>query len=109
MSAIPAWAVRGAKVVCVDDAFVSVSDGGLRVGREYQIKRAYCRALRSPVAAATYVDDHRMVQLVGVSCPTSMDGGYALARFRPAVEPKSEVEDLALFRHHLDQRQPVDA
>lgn len=103
MNSIPSWAVRGAKVVCVRT-----------------IDTCAYPEVPYPTVGATYTvarvghGDEDGDAIITVDEIDSRDGegfdvGYSLACFRPAVEPKSEVEDVALFKHHLDQRQPVDA
>jgi|DEB19_MinimDraft_3_1074340.scaffolds.fasta_scaffold118202_1 hypothetical protein len=100
MSGIPSWAVRGAKVVCVLDFTTArtVNDLGYTaipiVGQAYTVRRAYICRYGVPVIALREFE---------------VDQYFDLRGFRPAVALKTESEDLAHFRHHLDQRQPVDA
>lgn len=107
MSGIPAWAVPGAKVVCVDDS-PPTSDKAhfhqkwLQAGNIYVIRAAYVGA-DGEVGVC-------LGEIVSVFRPElGREQGFYLRRFRPAVEPKSEAEDVALFKHHLDQKLPVDA
>ena len=74
--AIPAWAVPGARVVCVD---ASDTEGQLTDRGEYTIVRAYAGFL------------------VLREFPENSQDGWFTTRFRPAVEPKSLEEDTALF------------
>lgn len=97
MSGIPSWATRGAKVVCISESYHDnfVDDVPRPVeGRVYTIREALMRSGKPQV---------RLVEIdAGVA-------SFHTERFRPVVPPKTEAEDLAHFRHHLDQRQPVDA
>lgn len=100
MSSIPSWAFKGAKVVCADAsgqpqlqngaiytvAWAGLGDGMIDLGHGLQAPSVHLEGVE---------------RMFGVP--------FALSRFRPAVEPKSEAEDVALFKHHLDQRKPVDA
>ena len=97
MSGIPAWAVRGAKVVCISDRYHEnfVDDVPRPVcGNVYTIREALVRKGKPQV---------RLIEI------DSGAASFHTNRFRPAVEPKSEAEDLALFRQWLPKSQPVDA
>lgn len=96
MSALPSWARVGAKVVCVDASHGDLYDKGpgLVLGEIYTLR------------AVTDVYGPLCCNVVG----DGFDFGeyMRLDRFRPAVEPKSEVEDLALFKHHLKTPEVVE-
>jgi hypothetical protein len=94
LSGIPAWAVRGAKVVCVDASAQPVrARPQLVKGETYIIDRAYIDV---------FMDDELgpYVDLDGAW------GGWRLDRFRPSVENKTETEDVAMFRDLLTTHQP---
>jgi hypothetical protein len=98
---VPAWATRGAKVVCVRDFREAriVDDIGHRgmpeLGKVYVIFKAEVdRIYHVPVV---YLTEFPSTQ------------GFDLVGFRPAVEPKTEAEDVALFHDIARQKLPVDA
>ena len=96
-ASIPSWVVRGAKVVCISDRYHDnfVDDVPRPVcGNVYTIREALVRKGKPQV---------RLIEI------DSGAASFHTNRFRPAVEPKSEAQDVALFKHHLDQRKPVDA
>ncbi len=99
MSGIPSWARKGVKVVCVDAAS-AVTPGKqvpITVGALYVIERVglYNSSL-NPI-----VDGLPAVWLRGYPNTGDRLGAFLLRRFRPAVEPKTEAEDVALFKRHL--------
>lgn len=79
--AIPAWAVPGARVVCVKP-HKALGSLEVTVNTVYTIRGVY----QNPYG-------------VFLSCMefSDVDDGWYLWRFRPAVEPKSEAHDVALF------------
>lgn len=87
--AIPAWAVPGAKVVCVDDE--SYGDTGVFpvLHEKYTLSRL------------EYFDGRWCAHLKEIARPPRTHSTfvvpYRLSRFRPAAEPKSLEEDTALF------------
>jgi hypothetical protein len=96
---VPSWAVRGAKVVCVDDDWTCDEID---------------TDLPDPVRGETYT-----IEGVDTDDDIDFEGGaglylagfpddafYTIRNFRPLVTTKSEAEDLAHFRHHLTQKTP---
>lgn len=98
----PSWAKIGAKVVYFRDR----PDGmhpevpSPVVGRVYTISRIGMAFNGAGPAIISVEEINSMSPLVG-------ECGYDLADFRPAVEPKSEAEDMSLFRDLI--RQPEHA
>lgn len=98
---IPSWARKGAKVVCVNDAAFPeqigpewMSDTGLREGAIYTIRGlSPCWSGQTGVllAEVVYPVDGRL----------GAEPGYRISRFRPLIEPKTEAQDRAFFRHWL--------
>lgn len=97
---IPAWAVRGAKVVC------QPPDSGGWVGAD-QKGRPSIEPQRGSVYTISEVVLEFVPYLVLAECDP--DDMFRLICFRPAVEPKTEAEDVAMFRDLIDQRQPEKA
>jgi hypothetical protein len=95
--AIPSWAVRGARVVCVaDDWDCDSADADLPdpvVGQTYVID-----------AAEEDLDTVGQVGLYLVGFPD--DAFYCALNFRPVATISTEVEDLAMFRKLLTQNSP---
>lgn len=96
---VPAWAVRGAKCVCV--------------------KREAWRPLehfeRAP-CVPVYGDIYTVRQVVslegGVYLALDQVAGpycFAVCNFRPLVDDQAQERDVAHFRHHLTQNNRVDA
>lgn len=108
MSGIPSWAVRGAKVVAV-----GTPNAGPRVpGANYpEIGGIYTIRKVKPAGYGGCQRDLLMLREIDNSHfkPEPFEPGFPLEAFRPIAPLKTESEDLAHFRHHLDQRQPVDA
>lgn len=115
MSGIPAWVFVGAQVVCVGE--IDVPDDLIwrlslpEVGKTYTVRSASfgerdeepcIRLAEVTNPSIRYEDDANW-------CIWNGEPRFALSNFRPAVDRKTEAEDLALFRHHIDQRQRVDA
>jgi hypothetical protein len=100
MSGVPSWARKGMKVVCINDQRLESSEvhtGFLVAGSAYTIDGAY-----------HHPSDGR-IGLFLAEAPGKYQGhpvAYDLRRFRPAVEPKTEAEDLAQFRKLLTQNTP---
>ena len=98
MNGVPSWASRGARIVCVLDFNTSrtVNDKGYRrlpvLSHTYAVRKAY-------------IDGPSGLPVVTLR-EFEADHFFDLRGFRPAVEPRAEADDLAQFRHHLDQRQP---
>lgn len=86
MSGIPAWAVPGAKVVCVD-----TSPGHL-CGMELS-------------DYSTILPKGIVYEIISVSAPfirlKGVPSGHLWSRFRPAVERKTEAHDSEFFRRWL--------
>ncbi len=81
--AIPAWAVPGAKVVCVDDSYPDVG-GGIFFEKNavYTIKEVFPVGRNWACRVRECSDPQHNARL---------------NRFRPAIEPKSEAHDVQLF------------
>lgn len=112
---IPSWAVKGAKVVCVDDSMRDLSPvpgyspagalDGLQEGGVYTVARAYSR------------DGYVVVVLVEIRrSEIAPDGrrfdrffdGFNIKRFRPLVEDKSDAEIEAQIYHKKRLRSKAD-
>ena len=96
MSGYPAWVRVGAKVVCIDDKASSSlrplhngDMGGLTKGRVYTI-------------SALDVGWRGTLTIHLAECVRPNSCGFQLSRFRPAVPPKTEAEDLELFTPFLE-------
>lgn len=79
--AIPAWAVPGARVVCVKP-YKALDGLEVTMNTVYVIRRAYQEPYGVFLSCMEFPD---------------IDDGWCIRRFRPAVEPKSEAHDVALF------------
>jgi len=84
-----AWAKPGVKCVCVNDRASRFGTCSLVKGNIYTITKVL-----SP-------DLHGSTGVI-VAEAESKARGFHLHRFRPLVT-KTQDEDIALFRHHLDQ------
>jgi hypothetical protein len=105
--AIPAWAVRGAKVVCVNDRPLPGSiwwDDAPQKGAIYTVERARVLATGEPVL---YLSE--IARSPATILEHGGETGYGIFRFRPVHSIDDPRADVALFKHHLDQHQPVDA
>jgi hypothetical protein len=96
MSGVPSWAVRGAKVVCVDACpwVFGWSGDALVEGAIYTIRGIAPHD--SLGRLGLYLDEAR----------TKTDAfGFLIARFRPLVDDSDEAlaRDVALFTEHLRQ------
>jgi hypothetical protein len=101
---LPSWARKGVRVVCVDarpevykvagGAYTNTGLGGLASGAIYTID-----SIGDVYGRATLIlrELHR----------GRYEHGFDVARFRPAVEPKTEAEDVALFHDIARQKLPV--
>lgn len=95
MASIPSWAKPGAKVVCVHHELLN---GTRFVSTPPPIGE--------PVKVLGFSRPHMVDQSIGliiegypnVSRVDGQDIGWHVARLRPAVEPKTEAEDVALFQ-----------
>lgn len=99
MSAIPSWAVRGAKVAWV-------GEGMLNMHPVFQPANGDVFTISE---VATGWDGGTIVIVAEMRNSDNIGPWWHVNRFRPLVSDNSEAEDLALFRHHLDQRQPEAA
>lgn len=99
MSGIPAWAVRGAKVVCIEGSGRNHFGGWApKTGGVYTVRSAFFAEGFGPfLRLAEYRTEHQW---------RGMERGWDAYRFRPVIEPKTEAEDLAHFKHHLTQKTP---
>lgn len=97
---IPSWAVKGAKVVCVDDtAAVRWADGEAPVlGAIYTIDRV--RVLLSGTVVLDLVELRRHPISIAHH---SGQCGYGIRRFRPLVTRTAEQDVSEHFAHHLHQ------
>lgn len=94
----PSWAVPGAKVVCVTADLAASPDtirtdgnmDGLTSDRVYTIRETVVDHVTSLLAL-------RLHEIHRGGYPGRPERGYWIGRFRPAVEPKSEAEDTAMF------------
>jgi hypothetical protein len=99
MSGVPSWARKGMKVVCINDQRLESSEvhtGLLVLGSVYTIGDAYHH--RSG-RIGLFINELQASHAGRLVC-------YDIRRFRPAVEPKTEAEDLAQFRKMLTQNSP---
>lgn len=96
---IPSWAKRGAKVICVDDAWDDTFCAfPLLKGGIYTVDTLFVNeATRGKFAGVS----SPTITLIEAENPDSSTGGFKLARFRP-VHTATESEDLAAFRHIAD-------
>lgn len=96
--AIPAWAVPGAKVVCIDDNWD-------RYDPRYTESMPNRPVLKQVLTIHSSVEQYgsigfRFVEVVNPPAKfygTFDEGAFVSTHFRPAVEPKSEAHDVALF------------
>lgn len=99
MSGLPSWVRVGARVICVNDVVTTPIERGQTLpvrGVTYTVRN-------------TFRDAIRLVEIVNRTIYTTEDGfgesAFYISRFRPAVEPKTEAEDLkAHFLPLLDRR-----
>ena len=85
--AIPAWAVPGARVVCVDDSYPDVGgDIFFEKNAVYTIKEVFPVGRNWACRVRECSDPQHNARL---------------NRFRPAVEPKSEAHDTALLENNV--------
>jgi hypothetical protein len=95
VSGIPSWCFVGAKVVVIDDTPAHpVEWTPITKGKVYTVSDVTpVRCENGPYAGSP-----------GLSLEGVGEGiFFAIPRFRPAVPPKSEADDLAIFRPVLDQ------
>lgn len=95
MTTIPSWAVKGAKVVCVDDAgFLDLWQGNFPTkGGIYTVSKS--SLIHSD---SIFLDE----------CPPDRNGipcSWSVWRFRPVIKRTQEQDIAEHFSHHL--RQPV--
>jgi hypothetical protein len=96
MSGIPAWAVRGRKVVCIDSV--------------WECDDPTDADLPDPVKGQTYTildtdmddDDGAGLYLVEFGD----DAFYTIDGFRPIVDIEAQLRDVAMFRKLLTQNTP---
>lgn len=103
MSSIPSWLADGSKIVCIRT--MVRPDGGPVPG----VNEIYLARDAHIIFGEVYVGLSGMM----TSDPNPFGGArgpfWPGSWFRPAVEPKSEAEDVALFKRLLNQPVPVDA
>ena len=92
MSAIPSWAVRGAKVVCVKRPFGLACTFVPKKGEQYTID-----------LVGEGIDDSTIISLQeGVSLDkTGQPVGFAIWCFRPLIT-RTQEQDVAKFKHLLN-------
>lgn len=104
MSGIPAWAVRGAKVVCISThpEWASLPVETPRVGETYTLRAVDVNPFDGVACcwleeiADQFCLDPRAIGFVA----------FGLFRFRPLVDDEAQERDVALFSHHLRQNAP---
>lgn len=100
---IPSWAVKGAKVVCVDaeplDNHTWHPSEAPKAGAVYTVARAFIHNGDAIVHLAELARELVSRKLWGPEC------GYAIERFRPLIL-RSQEQDMELFHPLLkvDQR-----
>lgn len=106
---IPSWAVKGARVVCVDDA----DFGGYgfeatpQAGGVYTIRQVvWCEVHASWQARLMEVANPALIYPDG---PEMWEPAFDLGRFRPVVELKSDNEIEAQIFRNRKQKQPHSA
>jgi hypothetical protein len=113
MSTIPAWAVKGAKVVCVDllshrDEWVRKQCPNIPVkGRVYTIRDVETCPLTSHTTLTFDELQNPVIELEGMTG----EAGFNVTSFRP-VTKRTAAQDIAEhFSHHLTVNAPheVDA
>ena len=100
-ASLPSWARKGVKVVCVDD--------GVSPGRVALAAIPPVGPVLSVVGTSEDPYGEYGNTLVIEGYPNLHDGidvGWRVARFRPAVEPKTEAEDVAMFHDIARQKLP---
>lgn len=101
-SSFPAWAVPGAKCVCV----VADDKGGPAKNEICVITETMAGDARHP---RLYLYIAGYDGFTWLSETKRKRTAYAAEKFRPLVPLRTKREDVALFTHHLDQRQPERA
>lgn len=93
---IPAWASPGKKVVCVRVFSVNSFYTGPRLekGRIYTVTSTHPGYSEWELAVA------------GIENPNGRGPWWAGSQFRPAIEPKTEAEDVAMFHDIARQKLP---
>ena len=99
MSGVPAWAVRGARVVCVYE----VPDFGPRLREVCTISGVEVDRKGCWLFIEGYDD------WVPTAPGQTTRHSFLPRNFRPLVSTKTEAEDVAEFRKLLTQNNPVDA
>jgi hypothetical protein len=95
MSGIPAWAVKGAKVVCIQGGQPGCN------GDLYGVGYPKTREVVTIDGVFLRKRDGRCL-LTLIEYPSgNTGGGWNVANFRPLVT-RSQDQDIALFVHHLD-------
>lgn len=99
MSGIPSWAVKGAKVVCVD-ATPNQFGVLLTKGDVYTV--------RGISVMDTYGENGLLLEEVSTGGAFSWNGeevGFAFRRFRPAITQSDDIS--THFSHHLHAPQKI--
>lgn len=100
MTDIPSWARAGARVVLVD-----ASNGKAEYGTHDAVKGDVCI-----LTAVGIIQGAPVCQCRQVYGRWALDREYwaELDRFRPAVEPKTEQEDTAMFKRLVEAATPTE-
>lgn len=107
---LPSWARKGMKVVCVDDyadrfTFAGPtwtgSIDGLTAGRVYTIRAVFFDALGG--ACLRLVEIRRLPGGSNSIYFPGVEAGFALQRFRPAVDETALQKDVAYFKDLINQ------
>jgi hypothetical protein len=87
---IPSWAVKGAKIVCVDSQSIDGGSFYLTNGKVYEVVTTSAPFVR-------VIDDRGKL------------GGWHISHFRPLVTRSQEQDIAEHFAGHLHQRVPEKA
>lgn len=87
---IPSWAVPGARVVCVNPlGWMDSDDSQFTTGPAYEdIVTVTGAAVNAVYGALIFLKEYPV---------TNPDDGFLASVFKPAVEPRTEQEDVAFF------------
>jgi hypothetical protein len=104
---IPSWAKVGAKVVCINDAWVGRSAITIEVGGVYTIAALRMQYGRTFLPDGRLSSGHIVAELVEVKNPydrfyPETAPGYALSRFRPVKTIEDDISEH--FAQHLTVR-----
>ena len=102
-ASLPSWARKGAKVVCVD-----VRPRAYRVAGGEYTNTGLCGLALGTIYTIDATDNvyGRATLILRELHRGKYEHGFDAARFRPAVEPKTEAEDVAMFHDIARQKLP---